>query len=1045
MNHDNHLKAADVAAHVDVTVESIPNFDMLSARRKQRMRVMLASAAAVVAVPLAAIAGISQFTGGSDLVIRGATTGAATATGQSASMAGGNLALGNAVTETVVIDQQFRSMRDGFGFANYSGAPKNDIVDASVMAALFTKEAVCVDPTAGTCVMLPAAQKIADQMNTAIAVGRCEGMAVLSQRYFDKLDVRVKNASDTVSLTQPDVAKQLSYWWATQIAPPVTKESKRFRAMTPSQIVAELETGLKAKKGYTMGIYSSLGGHSVTPIAVTNDGAKKIVYIYDNNYPREVRKLVIDPAAQTWTYAGAATSSGAKASDWTGKGAGTLDLTPMAARKGPFEVSFGATRGLKGTSFAVIVTQNAGTEVGTPDVGVRIRGKLNGKQIDVSSVNVQDVLNAPFEIRNLVGGITGRGAIAYVPIDLANFAEGGLELQVIGDESAGPIQLSVLRTGSATVSVESASDFTVNVTTRGFGTTADVILPNGSDSAQVLVSNGPRAAELNLVNGQSVEVTTTFNDDDAMATRARRIEDTSVAFSIRSAAEKDSAVVLADGVKGAVQSGTAIVQRYDFDAAKGSFAMTEVPVQAQSLDTTFVKDMQNSAMPTDQTLVAEEECDPEDLFGPCFGGFRAAALPDSDDDSLDLSTFRGAAPAPTTTAPSTTTTTVPAPTTTVPAPTTTVPETTTTTTTVAPPPPPPGSPTPQPLLSMTLTATGTREYGHNNTATKWNVACTGDCSWWNSNTSSMSMNYGTIDSTTSVGSYNTVTMVMNSGYSLPSNLTMTSTTSLSITKAENTISFTVSSPVTYGVGSVTVNPTATSGDPVELTSGTEGVCEVTKAATGYSVLIKKIGNCELLAKENGNDNYFPATDVPRTIVVDPAPITVQVNAPPRVLLTSGSQTSPVSVTISPSSGGATTWSVTGQCTFTGSGTSITVTFTDRGDCGITATVAANGDFTEGQGFARVTIHVDENNGHGNGDQNAPGNSDAPNNAENSDNSGNGNSGGGASGGNSGGGDSGGGKDKDKSKPADDEPSIQADATSDASKDGEPEGDEATED
>lgn len=134
--------------------------------------------------------------------------------------------LGASAKELLGSDQAFRSVRDGFSFANYSGEPTNDRIDASTMAALFGSSAVCVDPNSGYCVILPGAQAVADQLNMAMSTGRCEGLAVLSQRFYDSLELRPEGATATFQLPQRVVAKQIGYWWATQVAPSVAENSQ---------------------------------------------------------------------------------------------------------------------------------------------------------------------------------------------------------------------------------------------------------------------------------------------------------------------------------------------------------------------------------------------------------------------------------------------------------------------------------------------------------------------------------------------------------------------------------------------------------------------------------------------------------------------------------------------------------------------------------------------------------------------------------------------------------------------------------------------------
>ncbi|MFZ9533089.1 MAG: hypothetical protein ACO29D_06405, partial [Ilumatobacteraceae bacterium] len=281
-NHEQFLNALRAVDAANLDVPAAPNMAALrgvATRQRKRQFTTLAVGLSAIVLPLVGALTLLASRGGNDSLeladglessseFKGnagvAPAGQSTSTG---AVAAGPLPL--SASETVVADQAFRSPRDGFSFANWGGAPQPglDLIDATTMAALFTKESVCVDPAAGTCVLLPAAQKIAEQMNAAIANGRCEGMSVLSQRFFDNLDPRADGLFETVKISQGSVAKQIGYWWATQVAPQVAKESKRFKAMQPSQLVSELEKGLATKAGFTLGMYSKEGGHSVTPVA----------------------------------------------------------------------------------------------------------------------------------------------------------------------------------------------------------------------------------------------------------------------------------------------------------------------------------------------------------------------------------------------------------------------------------------------------------------------------------------------------------------------------------------------------------------------------------------------------------------------------------------------------------------------------------------------------------------------------------------------------------------------------------------------------------
>ena len=110
------------------------------------------------------------------------------------------------------------------------------------------------------------------------------------------------------------------------------------------------------RETYTIGVYKPDGsdGHAVTPfgIAAQADGRTAIL-VYDNNYPKEARRVVVDSRANTWSYE-AAVNPQAQSELYEGNAeTQTLDLTPTSARLTPQacpfcagEASGKASRGL---------------------------------------------------------------------------------------------------------------------------------------------------------------------------------------------------------------------------------------------------------------------------------------------------------------------------------------------------------------------------------------------------------------------------------------------------------------------------------------------------------------------------------------------------------------------------------------------------------------------------------------------------------------------------------------------------------------------------
>ena len=567
-----------------------------------------------------------------------------------------SLELGARPTELVGADQNFRSARDGFSFPNYAGQPTNDSIDASTMAALFGKEAVCADQNAALCVMSPGAQAVADQLNEAMASGRCEGMSVLAQRFYDGYEPRPNGAATTVQVAQNSVAKQIGYWWATQVAPSVAANSKTYRAMTPVQITTEIINGLRARSGFTLGLYSTIGGHSVTPIAVTQDGNNFNIYVYDNNYPTEIRKVTVESATQTWTYSSAAISSGAAKSTWTGTGPGTMDLTSMASRQGPFSVSFGGTKGVKGLNYSVIVTQKG--NISEP-VGLKITSRFG----EVNSLDPKSVSTAKFPVKSFLGAGVGQGAIAYIPTVWAEVD--GLDLEIVGGTKTGEYVVSVMRTGSAGVVVESRAKVEISIDNSPLDTKIEIDLPNRNDSASVMLSNGNLGVDLELTKGQSVEVSTSILDGDAFP-GSRRIEESSPIFMVKS---WDGKEVASAEISTKLQKGQAQVVSFSVNSDSGVISSSVQQVVGVKVDNGFIQNVS----------------------------------PSTSTDPIELP-IRATAGAATTT---TTTTTAP---------------TTTTTTTVAPPAPT----TTLAPESVVLTLSAERFYGDLNssvTDTDWAVSC----------------------------------------------------------------------------------------------------------------------------------------------------------------------------------------------------------------------------------------------------------------------------------------------------------------------------------
>lgn len=343
---------------------------------------------------------------------------------------------------TLCIDNGFRLRRDDFSFANWGRSSKaDDNVTTQTLIDLFGYDTVCISGAETECVMRPSAVQLLDLWNTALAGGRCEGLAALSTRFFMALEEpatfaqRVSHTSQ-LSSRDPDVTEAVVYWWSTQFIDEVSRAASDSRLKSPLQLVDELIQGLSHSLGYTLGLYYATQGHSVTPFAVTQRPDSFVIHVYDNNFPGKRREILVNKATDTWTYVGATTRVDGSLVDWSGA-RGSLELTSMSARQGPFTCPFCkvpteesptsislASRDAKNPGF-LRVTSRKGTAEMTP----------NGFSSTIT--------DATFSVSKGAGGL----ATVTLPADVVDF-----DVEVVrqsSDVPAGDVLVNVDRPGFA--------------------------------------------------------------------------------------------------------------------------------------------------------------------------------------------------------------------------------------------------------------------------------------------------------------------------------------------------------------------------------------------------------------------------------------------------------------------------------------------------------------------------------------------------------------------------------------------------------------------
>jgi len=471
-------------------------------------------------------------------------------------------------------DTGLRPVDGGFSFENWGGPVAEDAVTVTTATAIFGEAAVCAQTSAAGCVPFPAVQHWIDSTNLQIQGGRCEGMAVLSQRIHDGGDVVQQlqaAAARTADLNKETklVAASISRWWVSQGFEPVLQATSEAWKFEPSQVVTKLSEALSTDKGATIGIYANGAGHAVTPIAVTRaENGTFVISLYDNNYPGEVTTMTVDPSTETWTYDVGATNSGAVASAWTG-GKGDIDYVLMADREGRQKVPWSDNdRDERSKGSARITVTTGGKSV----AGLIL--KVGESTID--SRDLSTVSNGVKVFPNR-GGI-GTGAMVEIPDGLADVKitpvvgevlEAGttsVELAVSID-APGPGSQYITDTVEADELLnDSYDDFSLNVSTdEDFENVLDVA---DDGEIEVGVAYEEEASEVVLEDGHDLSVV------DGEGDAGLDLE----------VATADGEVLYEAGFDGESDTGVIGVARVDIDEANGEVTVELAEVDPVAVD-----------------------------------------------------------------------------------------------------------------------------------------------------------------------------------------------------------------------------------------------------------------------------------------------------------------------------------------------------------------------------------------------------------------------------------------------------------------------------
>ena len=459
------------------------------------------------------------------------------------------------------IDNGFRINADDFSFSNWGRSTEADAnVTIQTLIDLFGHSAVCIDGPSTECVMRPTTVQKLEEWNNALAGGRCEGLATLSTRFLLKLDDPTTFKPDATRVADLQRGNQLLdstivYWWATQFLTEVSDRAATSRTKSPLQLVDDLIQGLANGVGYTVGLYFGSSGHAVTPFAVTHRGDDFIIHVYDNNFPGVRKEIVVNGSANSWTYTAARAQPDGSSVDWTGT-TGTVELTPMSSRKGPFKCSFCATssaatdtvltiasRDPAAAGYTFITTRNGQRIEASPDSVVNtitgstyaISKGLGGGLVTIHIPNT--ITDFDIEVRR--GSSVIPAADVVVAIQRPNMANiqvsGDLAHTVVGSSSTSTTLIAV-RSDSTSISAPAENSARLSIAAGGQLSRTE--LPRGhtliihqieDDAIEVAIKgeNGSEISSTSLTaseNSAATEVTLVINELGAIVVTSADVE-----------------------------------------------------------------------------------------------------------------------------------------------------------------------------------------------------------------------------------------------------------------------------------------------------------------------------------------------------------------------------------------------------------------------------------------------------------------------------------------------------------------------------------------
>lgn len=346
------------------------------------------------------------------------------------------------LVDAEINDTGFRPDVNGFSFQNYGEDPNTEDLTSSEMQRMFGDQ-VCAGKSNGQCILTYPAERWMNQAVSAMKSGHCEGLAVLSSLlYFNQTSPALFGGDKSIDLSLDNVLlqREIGYWWTTQVTTPGgSKKVLDSPVAVLDTLKQAFDDGTSASEWWVLGIYlpDGSGGHAITPFAVEDlENGSSRIYVYDNNWPQEVRFIEVDREADAWSYL-ASTNSDELGSLYTGNASTkNLEIVSLSSRLGQQRCDFcdkssgNASSGTKGAvdgGQSIQIWQNGRARVLVTDESGHRVGLLESGEF------VNEIPEA--EVRSLKFGLD-HPPVIWLPSDSINNSHLAIEIHSAADDSA---------------------------------------------------------------------------------------------------------------------------------------------------------------------------------------------------------------------------------------------------------------------------------------------------------------------------------------------------------------------------------------------------------------------------------------------------------------------------------------------------------------------------------------------------------------------------------------------------------------------------------